>query len=150
MLSSPMDDNNTGIKCFQGYTKTYKQKIYMKIYVKNMACESCVLFVKETLEELGIPAVKVELGEIETIQDVSDVEKKQLDNKIRKVGLELLEKKQGVLIEKIRKIMVDYVYKSDEKPNIKFSALLSKELNHSWQISFQKLKPQPLSNLLSL
>lgn len=28
--------------------------------------------------------------------------------------------------------MVDYVYKSDERPNLKFSALLSKELNHSY------------------
>jgi len=103
----------------------------MKIYVKNMACESCVLFVKETLEELGIPAVKVELGEIETTHDVSDDEKKQLDKKIRKVGLELLEKKQGILIEKIKKIIIDYVYK-DDRPNIRFSVLLSQDLNYSY------------------
>ena len=46
----------------------------MKIYVKNMACESCVLFVKDALDELGINPVKVELGEIETKEDVSDDE----------------------------------------------------------------------------
>jgi AraC-like DNA-binding protein len=48
------------------------------------------------------------------------------------VGLELLEKKQGVLIEKIRKVMVDYVYKSDTKPNLKFSVLLSEELDQNY------------------
>jgi AraC-like DNA-binding protein len=104
----------------------------MKIYVKNMACESCKVVVREALEELDILAVKVELGEIETKKDVTDDEKRQLNIKIKKVGLALLEKKDGVLIEKIRKVMVDYVYKSDEKPNIKFSVLLSEELNHSY------------------
>lgn len=104
----------------------------MKIYVKNMACESCKLVVKEALEELDISLVKVELGEIETKEDVSDEEKQKLNNKIKKVGLELLEKKQGVLIEKIRKVIIDYVYNSDDRPNIKFSVLLSEELNQSY------------------
>jgi AraC-like DNA-binding protein len=44
----------------------------------------------------------------------------------------LLEKKQGVLIEKIRKVIIDYVYNSENKPILKFSALLSDELNHSY------------------
>lgn len=104
----------------------------MKIYVKNMACESCKIVVKAALEEMGISPVKVELGEIETREAISDDEKKELNIKIKNAGLELLEKKQGVLIEKIRQVMVDYVYNSDEKPNIKFSVLLSKELNHSY------------------
>jgi AraC-like DNA-binding protein len=104
----------------------------MKIYIKNMACESCKIVVKDALEELAISPVKVELGEVEIKEDISIDEKKKLNNKIKKAGLELLEKKQGVLIEKIRKVMIDYVYNSDEKPNIKFSVLLSKKLNHSY------------------
>lgn len=105
----------------------------MKIYIKNMACESCKIVVKEALEELNILPVKVELGEIETRDDISDDKKKKLNKKIKKAGLELLEKKQGVLIEKIRKVAIDYVYNSDEKPNTKFSVLLSKQLHHSYK-----------------
>lgn len=97
-----------------------------------MACESCKVFVKETLEELNIHPVKVELGEITTRETITDDKKKELNKRIKKVGLELLEKKQGVIVEKIRKVMVDYVYKSDEKPNVKFSVLLSEELNQSY------------------
>ena len=97
-----------------------------------MACESCKVVVKEALEELGITTVKVELGEIETNVDVTDDQKKKLGTKIKKVGLELLEKKQGVLIEKIRKVIIDYVYKSDDKPNLKFSVLLGNKLNFSY------------------
>lgn len=104
----------------------------MKIYVKNMACESCKIVVKEALKDLDISPVKVELGEIETKDALSDEEKKLLNKKIKTAGLELLEKKQGVLIEKIRKVVFDYVYKSDEKPNVKFSVLLSEELKHNY------------------
>lgn len=97
-----------------------------------MACESCKIFVKDTLDELGILLVKVDLGEIETKEDISDIEKMQLNSKIKTAGMELLEKKQGLLIEKIRKVMIDYVSNSDKKPNLKFSVLLSQELNHSY------------------
>lgn len=104
----------------------------MKIYVKNMACESCIVFLKDTLEELEIPHVKVDLGEIETKQEVSDMEKVALNSRLRKVGLELLEKKQGILVEKIKAIMIDYVYNSEHKPDVNFSVLLSDKLDFSY------------------
>lgn len=97
-----------------------------------MACESCKVVVKDALEELGITAAKVELGEIETKSDVSDETKLKLSKIIKSAGLELLEKKQGVLVEKIRQVMIDYVYNSDDKPDIKFSVLLSESLGYSY------------------
>lgn len=104
----------------------------MKIYVKNMACESCIIVVKNALEELHLIPLKVELGEIETKKDVTDIQKKKLNSIIKRAGLELLEKKQGVLIEQIRKIMIDYVYHSVQKPTRTFSALLSEKLGHNY------------------
>lgn len=104
----------------------------MKIYVANMACESCKLFVKDTLEELDIALVKIELGEIETKEDISDEDKIQLNIKLNTAGLELLEKKKGVLIDKIKGIAIDYVYKSEEYANLKFSHILSEELKYNY------------------
>jgi AraC-like DNA-binding protein len=104
----------------------------MKIYVKNMACESCIVVVKNALEELNLMPVKVELGEIETQGDVTDNEKKKLNTIIKKVGLELLEKKQGVIIEKIRKIIIDYVYHSEQKSTTNFSDVLSEKLGYNY------------------
>lgn len=98
-----------------------------------MACESCKFVVQKALAELDIPTRKIELGEIDTIRDVTHDEKIKLNNKIKKVGLEVLENKQGALIEKIRKVMVDHVFNSEEKPSLKFSVLLSQELNHSYK-----------------
>jgi len=97
-----------------------------------MACESCKILVMNALDELGISPFKVELGEIETKEELSDLEKKNLNTIINKAGLELLEKKQGVLIEKIKKFIIDYVKNSEERSNMKFSVLISKELNFSY------------------
>lgn len=104
----------------------------MKIYIKNMACESCKIVVKDALNDLDIFAVKIDLGEIEVNEELSEEKKKQLNSKIKKAGLELLEKKQGILIEKIRNVIVDYVYSKEERPNTTFSILLSEKLNHSY------------------
>ncbi len=97
-----------------------------------MACLSCKVFVQDALLEMDIHSTKVELGEIETKETVSEEEKLELNRKIRKVGLELLESKQGILIEKIRNVIVDYVYNTDEKEIINFSDLLSQKLNYSY------------------
>lgn len=97
-----------------------------------MACESCKLFVKDALEELEIALVKVDLGEIETKEDVSDEDKKKLNTKLNSAGLALLEKKKGILIDKIKTIAVDYVYKPNEDSNLKFSHVLSDKLNYSY------------------
>lgn len=96
-----------------------------------MACESCIIFVKGTLGDLGISHVKVELGEIDTREDVCDDDKRKLNGLIKKAGMELLEKKQGVIIEKIKQFTQDHV-NSDKMSSIKFSVLLSKELDLSY------------------
>lgn len=104
----------------------------MKLYIKNMACESCKIIVRQALDELNLTTLKIDLGEVEIKEDITDEKKKILNSKIKRAGLELLISKQGVLIEKIRKVMVDSVYNSDEKPLMKFSSLLSRKLHHSY------------------
>lgn len=100
----------------------------MKFYVKNIACESCLIVVKDALLELGLKPIKVSLGEVEMAHDLTDEEKKQFNARIKRAGLEILESKDELLVEKIRKVIIDYVYKSDEKPELKFSVLLSEKL----------------------
>ncbi len=104
----------------------------MKIYVKNMACDSCLQFVRDTLVDMDIATNKLSLGEIDTKADVTDTDKKNLDGRLRKVGLELLEKKKGILVEKMKKVIIDHVYKHDSKSDMKFSGHLSKELGLSY------------------
>lgn len=104
----------------------------MKIYVKNMVSLRCILFVKAALGELDIIPVKVELGEIETKEDLFDDQISKLNDKIRKAGLELLENKRDIIVENIKHVIIDYIYNPDEQPPINFSDLLSDKLNYNY------------------
>lgn len=97
-----------------------------------MVSESCKVFVADALNKLEIPANQVELGEVETEELVSDEKKKQLNTKLQTVGLELLEKKQGILVEQIKKLMIEYICHSEKRPNVTFSVYLSENMNKSY------------------
>ncbi|CAN5134726.1 hypothetical protein BH23BAC3_BH23BAC3_20130 [soil metagenome] len=104
----------------------------MKIYVKNMVSLRCILFVKAALGELNITPVKVELGEIETKEDLSNEQLSKLNDKIMKADLELLENKRDIIVENIKHVMIDYIYNPDAQPPINFSDLLSDKLNYNY------------------
>ncbi|MCW2119874.1 helix-turn-helix domain-containing protein [Flavobacterium sp. 7A] len=100
----------------------------MKIYIKNMACESCKVFVKDALEELNLHPIKVELGEVQVKEELSEEKKRTLNAKIKTVGLEIIESKGGILIEKIKHYCQEYV-NSEENIKINISDYLSEKLD---------------------
>lgn len=104
----------------------------MKIFVRNMTCESCKAVVRSALKVIGVTPVDVSLGEIEVKENLTQVQLQQLNSKIEHVGLELIEKKNLFLCEKIKHFIIDYVYKITSKPITKFSALISKALNYDY------------------
>ena len=90
-----------------------------------MVCESCKVVIADALRELNIPTINIELGEIETAEVVSDANMKALDSKIKSVGMELLENKEGIVIEQIKKHMNEYIFQTEKRPNINFSDSLA-------------------------
>jgi AraC-like DNA-binding protein len=94
-----------------------------------MACESCKVVVKETLIKLKVTPVKVELGEAEVKGVMSEKKKEAFNNAVKKVGLQLIDDKKGILLEKIKAIIIEYVNNTKEKLPINFSAYLSKKLH---------------------
>lgn len=103
----------------------------MKILIKNMVSTRCILAVKSALEELNIPYESLELGEIETNQNVSEQELKLLDEWIRPLGLELKENKKYLLVEKIKSVIQEIVTNSDEQIKVTLSEYLSQRLNYN-------------------
>ncbi|MGV3696905.1 helix-turn-helix domain-containing protein [Flavobacterium sp.] len=103
----------------------------MKIYIRNMACESCKVVVKDALLELNLHPVKVELGEAEIKEELSDSKKEKLESIINKVGLEIVESKGGILIEKIKHHIQQYVLSEDQKKT-NISDYLSQKLKKDY------------------
>ncbi len=101
----------------------------MKFFVKHMISTPCKMFVKEELTKLGISYNSVELGEVEVDQKLSVFQKESLSDSLKKYGLEVVDDRRTILVEKIKAVITELVYYSDERPNIKISYILSEKLN---------------------
>ena len=101
------------------------------MYIRNMACESCKVLVKEELEKLGVQPLKVELGEAEIKEKLSVAEQQQFNNGIKKAGLELVKNREGILIDQIKTAIIDYIENNDRiKSNL--SDYLSRKLHYDY------------------
>ena len=100
----------------------------------------CKMIVKSELEKMHLNYSVVELGEVEVREELTPAQKKELKASLLKFGLELLEDKKSILIEKIRNIIVEMIHYNDEAPVKNFSVLLSEKLNYDYNY---------LSNLFS-
>jgi len=104
----------------------------MKLYIKNMVSNRCKMIVKSELEEFGLHFIIVDLGEVEIMENISTEQRILLNENLEKSGLGLLEDKKRVLIEKIKNIIVELVYYSEEQPKVNLSDYLSGKLNYDY------------------
>jgi YesN/AraC family two-component response regulator len=103
----------------------------MVLYIRNMACESCKVLVKEELEKLGCSPVNVELGVAELKKKISRRQKEQFARNIKKAGLELVTSEADVLVDKIKKTVSEYIDNSSRiKTNL--SDYLNKKLHYDY------------------
>ena len=98
------------------------------------------MIVKSTLNDLHINYKTVELGEVELEEDLSNAKLDQLTSTLLKFGLELMEDKKSILIEKIKNIVVEMIHYNDAAPVLNFSSYLSDKLQYDYNY---------LSNLFS-
>lgn len=103
----------------------------MKIYIRNMACESCKVIVKDALAKLNLHPISVELGEAEINGDLTEAKKQKLNSTIKKVGLEIVENKGGILIEKIKNYCQNYVV-AEKSIKVNISEFLSQKLERDY------------------
>ena len=104
----------------------------MKIYIKYMVSTRCKMAVKEALKTLGLHFIVVDLGEVEIRENISAEQRVQLSIALLDSGLELMDDKRAVLIEKIKNIIIEMVHHTDENIKINFSDFLSEKLNHNY------------------
>lgn len=97
-----------------------------------MVCLRCKMVVKEELSKLGYHYISVELGEVELIEKISVEHHEQLRIALLKSGLELMDDKKSILIQKIKNVIIDLVHNSEEPLTVNFSEYLSQKLNYDY------------------
>lgn len=97
-----------------------------------MVSNRCKMVVKEELKKLGLHFILVDLGEINIMENISTEQSEKLKIALLDSGLELMDDKRAVLIEKIKNVIIEMVHHSDEILKINFSDFLSEKLNHDY------------------
>jgi AraC-like DNA-binding protein len=92
----------------------------------------CKMVVENELTKLGLHFTRVELGQADIIEDISIVQQDEIRSRLLKVSLELVEDIKGILVEKIKKIIIELVHFSEEPLPINLSVHLSRELHHNY------------------
>lgn len=90
------------------------------------------MVVKEELKKMGLHFIVVDLGEIEIMEDISVNQRIELKSALLTSGLELMDDKKSVLIEKIKNVIIDMVHYSDELPKVNYSDYISEKINHDY------------------
>ena len=101
----------------------------MKLYIKYMVSLRCKMIVKEELRKMCLHFIVVDLGEIDIMEDLTREQSVLLKKALLDSGLELMDDKRAILIEKIKKVIIDMVHNSDEFIKINFSDYISEKLN---------------------
>jgi AraC family transcriptional regulator len=98
-----------------------------KLYIKNMVCGRCVKVVKEELEKLGINYNYVQLGEVGLNAPVDNKKLEDLRANLLENGFELIDDLRTKLIEKVKTLIINSIYRSSKPEEINYSDYLSKE-----------------------
>jgi AraC-like DNA-binding protein len=97
-----------------------------------MISDRCKLAVKEELKKLGLHFIVVDLGEVEIMEDMTREQQVQLQLGLTSAGLELMDDKKAVLIEKIKNVITQMIHHSEELPKVNYSDYISEKLDYDY------------------
>lgn len=92
----------------------------------------CKLMVKLELEKLDLHYTSIELGMIEIKEDITDELKQKLKSNLAVSGLELLDDRKSILVDKIKNVIIEMIHYSDEVPQVNYSDFISEKLNYDY------------------
>ena len=104
----------------------------VKLYIKYMVSLRCKMVVKDELHNLGLNLVSVDLGMVEILEEMTTAQREQLSANLLRSGLELLDDKRAILIDKIKNVIIEMVHYADELPNTNYSEYISQKLGYDY------------------
>lgn len=97
-----------------------------------MVCTRCKMVVRSELERIGAYCTMLELGEAEIIGDLTADQLGSLNDGLKKTGLELMDDKRSILVERIKTTIIELVHFSEEQLKTNLSDYLSEKLNYNY------------------
>lgn len=97
-----------------------------------MVSARCKLVVKEALKKTGLHPAAVGLGEVEIVENISADQRVLLKLLLTESGLELMDDKRAILVEKIKNTIIEMVHHREQVIKVNFSNYLSEKLDHDY------------------
>ena len=97
-----------------------------------MVSNRCKMVVKAELDKLGLHYNRIELGEVEVMEDLNIEQHNQLKYGLLQAGLELMNDQKSILIERIKNAIVELIHQTSDLPKINFSEYISDKLKHDY------------------
>jgi len=104
----------------------------MKIYIKYMVSLRCKMVVKKALNEMGIHFVIVELGVIETMEELTADQRLKLKKTLHRSGLELMDDKKAELIQQVKELILVFINNEKDGHKVSFTVYLSEHTKHDY------------------
>ena len=105
-----------------------------------MVCDRCKMVVKDELLKLDTKPIRVDLGEVELSNELTEIQYEKFTAVLQQYGFELIDTSNARIIEKIKSTVIELVHGSNETIKINYSAHIEGKL---------KRKYNYLSNLFS-
>lgn len=90
------------------------------------------MVVKDALNDLGLHPIMIDLGIVEITEELTDNQREKLKKTLLISGLELMDDKKAMLIEKIKNVIIEMVHYSDEMPKVNYSDYISQKLGQDY------------------
>ncbi len=74
----------------------------------------------------------VDLGEVEIMEELTAAQREEVKLALLPSGLELMDDKKAMLIERIKNIIIELIHHTEETIKTNFSDYLSEKLNHDY------------------
>lgn len=104
----------------------------MKLYIKNMVCNRCIMVVKHELENLGLKHVNVSMGEVELSKQPSTKKMEQLNSRLLQIGFEILDNQKQKQIEKIKSLLIRKAQSAVVEEHFSISEFLSNAMHKDY------------------
>lgn len=104
----------------------------MRLYIKYMVSLRCKMLVKEELEKQGLEYTNIDLGMIDIQDGYCEAQLQQFKTTLLRSGLEILDDKKAILIERIKTVIIEMIHYSPEVPKVNYSDYISEKLGYNY------------------
>ena len=104
----------------------------MKLCIKYMVSVRCKMALKEELKKLGLHFIMADMGVVDILENITKEQREQIRIGLFKSGLELIDDKKALLIERIKNVIVEIVHRENELPKVNLSDYLSEKLGYKY------------------